>query len=141
MPNRTGEKWVWQSIHRTFFSKDVAKQRRLMAMILRQLHRMSQEDFRRRCSQLYTTDSVEGPEAVAWGLQMMAAIQPPGPDRMELLRQMDHCKNDAAVMRRIRNGWKLFGVEDPWWVVHDQPVPTLARYHSEPSLCVQKGRV
>ena len=34
-----------------------------------------------------------------------------------ILNQMDIAMNDAAVMRRIRNGWQAFGVDDPWWVV------------------------
>ena len=131
MPNRTGEKWVWQSIHRTFFSKDVVKQRRLMAMILRQLDRMSQEEFRRRCSQLYMTDSVEGPEAVAWGLQMIATLTPAGKDRNTVLEQMDIVRNGAAVKRNIRKGWQRFGVDDPWWVVHEKPVRSIARYNSD----------
>ena len=45
-----------------------------------------------------------------------------------------HCQNDAAIMRQIRKGWQAFGVDDPWWVVHDKPVPQLARYNSEPLL-------
>ena len=51
-----------------------------------------------------------------------------------VLNQMDIAKNDAVIMRRIRKGWQAFGVGDPWWVVHDKPVPPLARYHSEPEL-------
>ena len=78
------------------------------------------------------TDSILGPEPVAWGLEMMAMIHPPGKDRVTILEQMDNAKNDAALMRRIRKGWQAFGVEDCWWVVHDTPARSMARYNSEP---------
>ena len=107
-----------------------------MAMILRLLPQLSQSEWTRRCSQLYKTDSILGPEAVAWGLQMLAMIHSPGKDRVTILEQMDNAKNDAALMRKIRKGWLAFGYDDCWWVVHDKPVPQLARYNSEPhSLC------
>ena len=49
----------------------------------------------------------------------------------------DGCsKKDAAIMRRIRKGRQSFGVDDPWWVVHDKPQQSIARYHSEPSLII-----
>ena len=72
------------------------------------------------------------PTAVAWGLQQMATMQPSGKDRNMILNQMDLAKNDEAIMRRIRKGWQAFGVDDPWWVVHDTPVRPMARYNSEP---------
>ena len=73
------------------------------------------------------TDSVEGAEAVAWGLQQIATMTPSGKDRNKILEQMDNARNDAAIMRKIRTGWKLFGEDDPWWVVHGMPVRSLAR--------------
>ena len=105
-----------------------------MALILRMLPQISQSEWERGCLKLYQTDSVEGPAAVAWGLQQMATLQPPGKDRNMILNEMDIAKNDAAVMRKIRKGWQAFGVDDPWWVVHDTPVRQMARYHSEPIL-------
>ena len=137
--NKNGEKLAWQLIHQAYFSKDCSKQKRCMAMILRLLPQLSQSEWTKRCSQLYRTDSVDGPEAVAWGLEMMGMIHPPGKDRVTILEQMDNAKNDAALMRKIRKGWQQFGVEDCWWVVHDTPVPQLARYHSEPSIQPQRG--
>ena len=105
-----------------------------MAMILLQLPQLSQSGWEKKCSILDRTDSVEGPEAVAWGLQMMATMCPPGADRVTILEQMDKARDDAANMKRIRKGWQEFGVDDPWWVVHDAPVRQMARYNSEPLL-------
>ena len=132
--NKSGEQLAWQSIREVLCSKDADKHKRCMAMILRLMPQISQSEWTKRCAQLYRTNSVQGPEAVAWGLRMMAMIHPPGKDRVTILEQMDNAKNDAALMRRIRKGWQAFGYEDCWWVVHDTPVPTLARYHSEPIL-------
>ena len=134
MRNRNGERLAWQSIHQALCSKDSSKQKRCMALILRSAGQMTQLQWQKRCQQLYRTDSVEGPAAVAWGLQQMATMQPPGKDRNMILNQMDTAKNDAAVMRRIRKGWQAFGVDDPWWVVHGKPGPPIPRYHSEPIL-------
>ena len=58
-----------------------------------------------------------------------------------ILNQMDIAKNDAAVMRRIRKGWQAFGVNDPWWVVHDTPVRPMARYNSDSVICPAKKRI
>ena len=110
-------------------------------MILRLLPQLSQSEWTKRCSQLYKTDSILGPEAVGWGLEMMAMIHPPGKDRVTILEQMDNAKNDAALMRRIRKGWQAFGYEDCWGVVHDKPVPQLARYNSEPELSGWRSRL
>ena len=132
--NKNGEKLAWQLIHQAYFSKDCNKQKRCMALILRSVAQMTQLQWQKRCHQLYCTDSVEGPAAVAWGLQQMATLHPPGKDRNMILDQMDIANNDAAIMRKIRKGWQAFGVDDPWWVVHHKPVPPIPRYHSEPVL-------
>ena len=58
----------------------------------------------------------------------------PGKDRKLILKQIDNAWNDAAIMRKIRKGWELFGVDDPWWVVHSEPVRQMARDNSEPIL-------
>ena len=93
--------------------------KKCMAIILRLLPQLSPGEWERRCKQLYRTDQVEGPEAIAWGLKLMAEQMPAGAARIRCLNEMDKARNDAAVMRKIRRGWKLFGVDDPWWAVHD----------------------
>ena len=137
MRNKNGQKLAWQSIRQVYSSKDASKHKRCMAMILLQLPQLSQSEWEKRCSQLYRTDSVEGPEAVAWGLQIMAMLHPPGAGRVTILEQMDKARNDAAIMKQIRKGWQEFGVDDPWWVVHDKPVRQMARYNSEPVFKIQ----
>ena len=110
-----------------------------MAIIVRLLPQIPQKEWEKRCKQLYRTDSVKGPEAVAWGLKQMAAILPPGKDRILILEQMDQARNDAAIMRKIQKGWQAFGYEDCWWVVHDKPEKQMARYHSEPIFVLEKA--
>ena len=107
-------------------------------MILRLMPQISQSEWTKKCAQLYRTDSVQGPEAVAWGLRMMAMIHPPGKERRIILDQMDKAKNDAALMRKIRKGWQEYGYEDCWWVVHDKPERPMARYNSEPTFLRKK---
>ena len=53
-----------------------------------------------------------------------------GPDIF--LEQMDKAHHQAAVMKKLKQGWSQFGFDDPWWVVHDVPKKQLARYNSEP---------
>ena len=125
---------AWRSIQEVCLSKDAGKHKKCMALILRLLPQMPQSEWERRCRQLYRTHSVEGPEAVAWGLKLMATIHPPGKDRITILEQMDQARNDAAIMRKIQKGWQQYGFEDPWWVVHHKPEKQLPRYHSEPIL-------
>ena len=108
-----------------------------MAIILR--IKLSEKEFERRMRQLYNTDPVDGPEAIAWGLQIMATLSEPGPGRNFLLEQMDNARNDAALMKRIRKGWQAYGT-DPWWVVHDTPAKQIARYNSEPIMSVRSRR-
>ena len=78
------QRHAWLSTQEALSSKDVSKQKKCMAMILRL--KLSQREFQRRMRQLYDTDPVEGPEAVAWGLRIMATLCEPGPDRIFLLR-------------------------------------------------------
>ena len=131
MSTKNGKQLAWRSIHQAYCSKDVPKQTRCMAIILKHITQLTESQFQKRCRQLYATDSVEGPEAIAWGFQMMATMMPAGSERNKILDQMDRAKNDAAVMRKIRKGWKQFGEDDSWWVVHDKPYKQLARYNSE----------
>ena len=97
--------------------KPVSKQRKCMAIILQLLPNIQKKEFERRMRQLYATDSVEGPEAVAWGLKILAS-KCEGKHRRFFLEQMDNARNDAAIMRRIRKDWLQYGVTDPWWVIH-----------------------
>ena len=105
-----------------------------MALLIRLLPTIQKKEFERRMRQLYMTDSVEGPEAVAWGLHILAMKCESGTHRNFFLEQMDLARDDAALMRRIQKGWKQFGVTDPWWVVHDNCNAQLPRYNSEPDL-------
>ncbi len=57
---------LWRLIQ-VVFSKDASKQRRCMALLLLQLHKLTQNQFERRLKQLYQTNSIEGPRSVAWG--------------------------------------------------------------------------
>ena len=125
---------AWRSIQAVCLSKDAGKHKKCMALILRLLPQMPQSEFEKRCKQLYKTHSVDGPEAVAWGLKLMASIHPPGKDRITILEQMDQCRHDAAIMRKIQKGWQQYGFEDPWWVVHHKPEKQLPRFCSEPIL-------
>ena len=113
--------------------KEVSKQRKCMAIILQLLPNIQKKEFERRMRQLYATDSVEGPEAVAWGLKILAS-KCEGKHRRFFLEQMDHARDDAAIMRRIRKGWLQYGVTDPWWVVHHSESKQVPRYNSEPIL-------
>ena len=130
----SSDKIIWSSILEVCLSKDASKQRRCMAILLRLLPTIQKKEFERRMRQLYATDSVEGPEAVAWGLRMMATKCEPGEQRRFFLEQMDMAKNDAANMRRIKKGWLQYGVTDPWWVVHHSESKQVPRYNSEPIL-------
>ena len=130
----SSDKIIWSSILEVCLSKDASKQRRCMAILLRLLPTIQKKEFARRMRQLYATDSVEGPEAVAWGLRMMATKCEPGEQRRFFLEQMDNARDDAAIMRRIRKGWLQYGVTDPWWVVHHTENKQLPRYNSEPIL-------
>ena len=110
-----------------------------MAMLLNQLPQLSQSEWNRRCERLYASDSILGPEAIAWGLELIARVNPPGKERNAVLEQMDNAKTFAHVMRKIRKGWEGFGVDDPMHIIYDIRSPVLARYNSEPILTVRHG--
>ena len=105
-----------------------------MALLLLHFPRLDQRTFEKRTRAIYESDSVQGPRAVAWGMRMLATTCEPGEGRDFFLQQMDRCKEDAARMQKVRQGWRAFGEKDPWWVVHSRPERPLARYQSEPSL-------
>ena len=104
-----------------------------MALLLMQFSRLDQRTFEKRTRALYESDCVEGPRAVAWGMRMLATQCEPGEGRSFFLEQMDLCKEDAARMKKVREGWRAFGEEDPWWVVHSIPERPLPRYNSAPT--------
>ena len=39
---------------------------------------------------------------------------------------------------KVMNGWSAWG-EHPWWIVHDKPEKTMARYNSDSMLEVKDG--
>ena len=109
---------AWQSIQEVVSSTDASKQKRIMALLLLQLHTMKKEQFERRMAAVYSSDAVLGPHAIAFAMRVMATRCPPGKDRNFFLEQMDTAQNDAAAMKRVRKGWQAFGVTDPWFVVY-----------------------
>ena len=129
----SGEKLAWRQIVHAGVSKNEPKEKRLMALLLLQFPRLDQRSFEKRTRAIYESDSVQGPRAVAWGMRMMATQCEPGEGRSFFLEQMELCKEDAARMKKVRQGWRAFGEEDPWWVVHSIPERPLPRYNSEPS--------
>ena len=124
---------AWQSIQEVVSSKDASKQKRIMALLLTQLHSMTKEQFERRMAAVYASDAVSGPHAIAFAMKLMATRCPPGKDRNFFLTQMDAANNDATTMKRVRKGWQAFGVTDPWFVIHPEKQPWLPRYNSWPS--------
>ena len=84
---------------------------------------------------LYRSEQVEGPRAVSWLLNVLASQAPGGQDRLWLRAQADVAMEESCQQRRLRKGWRQFGEDDAWWVVHDPPKePWLPRYNSEPAL-------
>ena len=123
---------AWSSIVEVAFSKDASKQVRLMALLLTQLHNLKREDFEKRMKAVYLSDALSGPRAIAWSMKVMATRCEPGPHRNFFLNQMRAAENDAAIMMRVRAGWRNFGVSDPWDVVYPEKLPQIARYNSGP---------
>ena len=125
---------AWSSIVEVAFSKDASKQVRLMALLLTQLHNLKKEEFEKRMKAVYQSDALLGPLAIAWSMKVMATRCEPGPHRNFFLNQMRAAENDAAIMMRLRTGWRKFGVSDPWGVVYPEKVRQLARYNSLPDI-------
>ena len=128
----SGEKVAWWSIQQVAFSKDVSKQKRLMALLLMQLPNLKKEDFEKRMKAVYLSESVLGPQSIAYAMKVMATRCEPGKDRNFFLTQMRAAENDAAIMERVQTGWRKFGVSDPWDVVYPEKVRQMARYNSLP---------
>ena len=123
---------AWSSIVEVAFSKDVSKQVRLMALLLTQLPNLKKDEFEKRMKAVYQSESVSGPQAIAWSMKVMATRCEPGPHRNFFLNQMRAAENDAAIMKRVQTGWRKFGVSDPWDVVYPKKAPQMARYNSSP---------
>ena len=140
-PLTSGEKLAWRSILEVSSSKDASSQQRLAALLLRRFTTIDQKTFERRLRAIYDSDSIQGPLAVGWAMRMMATQCEPGNDRDFFVKQMEMCKEDAAIMKRVKKGWTAFGT-DPWWVVHSSPEPQIPRYNSEPifSVCLNKWK-
>jgi len=128
----SGEKLAWSSIVEVAFSKDASKQVRLMALLLTQLPNLKKDEFEKRMKAVYLSESVLGPQAIAWSMRVMATRCEPGPQRNFFLNQMRAAENDAAIMERVQTGWRKFGVSDPWDVVYPEKVRQMARYNSLP---------
>ena len=94
-----------RQIRETLLDKNASKQKRIMAMIIGRLPQLNQSEWSRRCAHIYASDAIEGPEAMAWGLKMIAAVNPPGMDRNMVLEEMDKAKSLAHAMRKVRKGW------------------------------------
>ena len=76
--------------------KNASKQKRIMAMIIGLLPRLEQSEWSRRCAHIYASDAIKGPEAMAWGLNIIAALNPPGMDRNVVLEEMDKAKKPGT---------------------------------------------
>ena len=83
---------------------------------------------------LRARDPVEGPRACAWLFNVLSRQIPAGSERNFFRDQADIFAEECSVMKRLRKGWRQFGEDDYWWVVHDQTRQWLPRYHSEPTL-------
>ena len=122
----------WRSIRSVCFCKECSAEQRCMALMLLQTHKMTQKQFHNRLKTIYLASSIQGPQAVAWGLRMLAQGTPAGKDRRFFLNEADNAMDDAARMKKIRKGWIQFGEEDPWFVVHPGNEKQMARYNSNP---------
>ena len=103
-------------------------------MLLHLLPQLDEECWTLAVKKLREWDQVEGPRACAWLFNGLARQVKPGKDRIYLRNQADILAQEAVGMRRIRKGWQQFGVDDPWWVVHEPRREWIPRYHSEPAL-------
>ena len=110
-----------------------SQQIRLAKLLLHLWPTLEKEEFCRRAQAIRASDPVLGPLALAWLFHGAAQRLPPGPIRRWYLEQMDTATEDAVAMRRIRKGWKKYGMT-PGEVVHHHPHPVMARYGSEPAL-------
>ena len=138
MPSNSSKKLVWQLIQEQLSCADAkthSKEKRCMALILTLLFRgkLTEASLHKRMKQLYFT-GIEGMEAVAWGMQMLATLEQ-GKERRWFLEQMDAARNQAAVMKKIRKGWMAYGMT-PYEVLSHRVPPQIPRYQSEPIMCL-----
>ena len=131
VPN-SGELLAWSSIQQALSCKESSSQKKCMALLLRMMLHIPQETFERRMKGIYNSHSVDGPEAISWGLLVMSWQTPPGKDRKFFLNQKGKADTDAAQMKRVMKGWQKYGMT-PFEVVHHSPPSPIARYQSEPN--------
>ena len=112
-------------------SPQLKKARALLAL----LPKLDEARWTQALKTLYRSDREEGPRATSWLLNVLASQTPGGPERIWLRTQADNAMEECCQQRRLRKGWQQYGVDDPWWVVHDLPKePWLPRYNSAPTL-------
>ena len=111
-------------------SPELKRARALLAL----MPKLDEARWTQAFTTLYRSEQVEGPRAVSWLLNVLASQAPGGQDRLWLRAQADNAMEESCQQRRLRKGWRQFGVDDAWWVVHDPPKEWLPRYNSEPAL-------
>ena len=112
-------------------SPELKRARALLAL----MPKLDEARWTQAVKTLYRSERIEGARAVSWLLNVLASQTPGGQDRIWLRTQADLAMEDSCQQRRLRKGWRQFGEDDPWWVVHEPPKePWLPRYNSEPAL-------
>ena len=111
-------------------SPELKRARALLAL----MPKLDEARWTKALKTLYRSERIEGPRAVSWLLNVLASQAPGGQDRIWLRTQADLAMEDSCQQRRLRKGWQRFGVDDPWWVVHEPPKEWLPRYNSAPTL-------
>ena len=129
---RTSIRKIWRSTALPS-CKDVSPQLKVARLLLIQMRKMDDKEFKRRLQALRASDQVEGPLALHWLFSAIARAAPPGKDRIFFLEQADVVMEEAVAMRKIRKGHSQYGMS-PWDVVHYKPPTRLPRFHSCPLL-------
>ena len=111
-------------------SPQLKKARALLAL----MPKLDEARWTQAVKKLYQSEREEGPRATSWLLNVLASQTPGGQDRIWLRTQADLAMEESCQQRRLRKGWRQFGEDDAWWVVHDPPKEWLPRYNSEPAL-------
>ena len=123
---------IWRSTALPSY-KDASPQLKVARLLLKQMRKMDEKEFKRRLRALRASDPVEGPLALHWLFSAIARAAPPGKDRIFFLEQADVVMEEAVAMRKIRKGHSQYGMA-PWDVVHHKPPVSIPRYHSCPTL-------
>ena len=82
--------------------KDVSPHLKVARLLLIQMQKMDEKEFKRRLRALRASDPVEGPLALHWLFSAIARAAPPGKDRIFFLEQADVVMEEAVAMRKIR---------------------------------------